>query len=163
MTGHEPVERELRARRRLRRGALATIVLLAIMNAAGTYLNLYVAIDTTNDYNTVFSALFGSAAGVLHFLVALGLFFAVLGTIVNARRSGDARLLAFSVVGLLAFLVAAYSGYHFIYSGEEGYSFWMEMGFLGVVLAEVAILARLGRLTHESTIVLPPAVAPSTP
>ncbi|HEY6238405.1 MAG TPA: hypothetical protein VIZ68_04385, partial [Thermoplasmata archaeon] len=118
MTTGADVNREARARRRLRGGAVGIIVLLAVVNLAGTALNLYVTLPDPGGYNGVFPALFGSAAGVVHFLVAVGLFIALLGMIVSARRSGDSRFVWIGLVALAAFLVAAYSGYHFVYSGE---------------------------------------------
>ncbi|MCI4367591.1 MAG: hypothetical protein L3K08_07560 [Thermoplasmata archaeon] len=128
----------------MRDGALAGLVLLAIMNAVGIYLNLYVLISNSGGYVGVFPALFASSAGVLHFLVAAGLFVGLLVMLVRAQRLGDLRITWLCVAGLLSFLVAAYSGYHFVYDAESAYSFTMEMGFLGVVLCEGGILFLVG-------------------
>ncbi|MCI4361105.1 MAG: hypothetical protein L3J91_05325 [Thermoplasmata archaeon] len=132
------------ARRRLKDGALGGLALLALINVVGIYLNLYVTLHDTSGDSGVFSAVFASAAGVLHVVLALVLFVGGVVMVVHARRSADARLQALAVLALLSFLIAAYSGYHFVAMNDSAYSFTMELGFLGAVLCEGGILAVVG-------------------
>jgi len=147
------LERGSKARRRLRSGALGAMLLLAIQNVVGIFLNLYVAVTAQESYGGVLPALVGSSAGTIHFLDAIALFVGLIVMLIVGRRTGDWRLTGLNSGALIAFLIAAYSGFHFVYSGENAYSFLMEMGFLGVVLAEAGILAIVG-----GSATLPPPV-----
>jgi hypothetical protein len=126
--------------RRLRTGAMFAFVLLAVQNALGIYLNLYVSVNDPSEYAGVFPAMFASLSGALHTAVALVLFLGAVSMVVVAWPSRDSMLRSLTVVALLSFLVAAYFGYHFVASGDPFDSFAMEMGFLAVILTEAALL-----------------------
>lgn len=136
-------DRIARGRRRLFGGAIGAFILLVLQGAAGIYLNLFVPVPATNDYGTVFTEMFQSAAGIVHFLLALALVIGGVTMILNAWQSRDPSLKLLTVIAFLLVLTAAYSGFHFIYAGENAYSFTMELSFLGIILCEAAILARL--------------------
>jgi hypothetical protein len=136
-------EREARARRRLRDGAIGALVLVSLQNAAGIFLTLFVPVQDTSSYAGVFPAMFASAAGALHVIFGILLFLGGGIMILHARTMTDRRLFGLTLVAMAALIVASYSGYHFVLSGEAGYSFAMEMAFLGIVLSEGFILAVL--------------------
>jgi hypothetical protein len=134
---------EVRARRRLRDGAIGALVLVSLQNAAGIFLNLYVTVHDTSSDAGVFPAMFASVAGALHVILAIVLLVGGVTMILIARKLPDRRLFALTLFAIAALVVAAYSGYHFVVSGETGYSFAMEMAFLTMVLCEGFILAVL--------------------
>ncbi len=136
-----PLEADVR--RRLRDGAIGGLVLVALMNVAGISLNLFVTVTDTSGYSGVFPAMFATVQGAVHVLVGIALFIGGVIQIFTARRCTDRRFLGLTLIALVSLIGAAYSGYHFVYSGESTYSFAMEIGFLGVVLAEAFILALL--------------------
>lgn len=63
--------------------------------------------------------------GISGFLVYLG------------KRTGDKKLLVTSIAGMVSFVVAVYSGYHFVFSGwsDNVYSYAMSLGFLSALIA----------------------------
>lgn len=124
--------------------AVGTVVLLTVQNILGTFLNLFVTLNDTSEYAGVFAAMFGSAAGVLHVVVAVLLLISLAVVMAVAWPTHRWQLRAPALAALVSFLVAGYSGFHFVASQNNIYSFSMELGFLGVLLSEVALLHVIG-------------------
>jgi hypothetical protein len=121
-------------------------VLLLLQNAAGTWLNLYVKLQDRAGYEGVFPAMLTTAAGTAHTLVGILIGLNALLTIAVAWRLPDRRLRSVGMLVLALVGAAAYFGYHFVYSnGDSAYSFAMEVAFMGIVLAEAALLYLVAR------------------
>lgn len=138
--------RRAAAERRLLIGAMVVFVLLVIQNGIGIFLNLYVRVSDSQSYSGVFAAMFASPAGWLHSVVAVLLLVASGAAIGFARKTEDAPLRWISIAVLASFAVAAYSGFHFVANADDLYSLTMELGFLGMVLGEAAVVFRIAQL-----------------
>ncbi|HEV8050549.1 MAG TPA: hypothetical protein VGP88_08145 [Thermoplasmata archaeon] len=132
-----------RARRQLRDGALGGLLLVALMNVAGISLTLFVSVTDHSSDAGVFPAMFASIQGAVHVILGFALLIGGIFLIFPARKCADRRFLPLTLIALASLSVAGYAGYHFVLSGENTYSFVMEMGFLGVVLSQALILAFL--------------------
>lgn len=106
----------------LRGNCMAAAVLLIIQFALGIAVNLYV---TLPKHKAFFSTVFGSATLAAHAVVALVLLGAVIGALVRAIRAR--RAILFTSIGLVAVLVAAFSGASFASSQDNGASLSMAL------------------------------------
>lgn len=115
--------------------------LLALQNAAGLWINLYVVVLDTSSYSGVYPAMFATVAGATHTVIGVLIGINAILTLLVARRFHERRLWGVAAIALALVAVAAYSGFHFVQSGgDNAYSFLMEMSFVGVVLCEAALL-----------------------
>ena len=114
--------------------------LLAVQNAGGILLNLYITLPSDDPAAAI--ATIPSLAlhvGNAFLLIALAVYVLVLA---HRARWRTVRNLAAVLVAALA--VAVEEGFAFTATQDDGFSFGMELGFLAAVLAVAGILYRTG-------------------
>lgn len=147
------------ARRRVTRLAGSMVGLLVVQNALGIYVNLFVNLAIPSSIATVFPVIFSNPVLIVHGLVAWLLIGAAAAEIAVGGRTGDRWIRPLAIAAVLVLALTAYLGYHFVATQDNAYSFGMEMGFLTVLLLNVAILARVARAEPEPA--APAAAAPA--
>lgn len=126
---------------RLRRGSLAVLVLLVVEYAIGMYVNLYVAVPAADHGGGLGGAISGGPASLsLHAVLGLLLGLGALGVAVQSILVRHRGLMAASVIGLLAIIVAAVAGTGFTSTGDDSASMAMS------VLTGVAVLCYAANL-----------------
>jgi hypothetical protein len=126
---------------RLRRASLAVLVLLVIEYAIGAYVNLYVTVPPADHHGSLDSVIAnGPAALTVHAVLGLLLWLGALAVLVQAIKIRRGWLIALSVAGLLALVMAAVAGASFTSGGQTENSLAMAM------LTGVAMLCYAGSL-----------------
>jgi hypothetical protein len=133
----------LRSRRQVTQVAGLSVGLLVVENALGIYVNLFVSLALPSSIANVFPVLFSNTVLIAHGVVAALLIAASAILIVLTGRTGDPSLRYLAIAALLVLALTSYLGYHFVATQENLYSFGMEMGFLAVLLLQMAVLARV--------------------
>ena len=153
----DPTPQEIRRTLGLVGGMFA---LLALQNAAGIWLNLYVPVHDTSSYSGVYPAMFASSAGTLHTLLGILIGGNAILAIAQTWSWTDRRPRGVAAASLLLVGLAAYLGYHFVQSGgDAAYSFAMEIAFMGIVLCQAALLYLLAGASPADR--RPPAPSPA--
>jgi hypothetical protein len=108
---------------------------LAIQFLLGMAVNLYVAFpeDATEATNTDFAS--HNLLVIVHALWGLGLLIGAGTLIFRSKRQNDAVWLKASSLGGAFILLAASTGYLFVSSQNDIYSYLMSIGFLGAFLS----------------------------
>jgi hypothetical protein len=120
---------------RLRRGSLAVLVLLAAEFVIGMYVNLYIAVPGADHGGGLGSAVANGPASLsVHAVIGLLLGIGALGVAVQSFLIRRWALIALSVAGLLAMILASVSGTGFTATGDGSASMAMS------VLTAVAML-----------------------
>jgi hypothetical protein len=124
--------------------AAVMIVLLAVQDLLGTWLNLWVRLHDTSSDAGVYPAMFASVAGSLHTIFGALIGANAILMIARVWGSADRRLRWTALAVLLFVALAAYSGYHFVVTGgDNAYSFLMEFAFAGAFVTESMLLVLL--------------------
>lgn len=129
--------------------------LMFLQGVLGIYLNLFVPLTAPSDPNAVFPIVFGNPILTVHFLNALLLVALAATLLAISGGMGVKWLRPGSALLLLAFVVASYSGYHFVGSEDNVYSFAMEMGFFGAMGLTVLLIHR----TRQPHLLVTPTAA----
>src|SRR5258708_26866395 len=106
----------------LRGTCMGSAVLLIIQFALGVVVNLYVDVPKNKSF---LPAVFSSAALAAHAIVALLLLGAAISALVRAIRLR--RAIAFTSIGLVAILMAAFAGSAFVGNGTNSASLTMAL------------------------------------
>jgi hypothetical protein len=114
---------------------LATSLILLIEFGLGAGLNLYVSVPT---HKAFFSTVFGEWALALHAITALALIAAALSTLIRSARAG--RAIFWSVLGLVAILVATGAGAGFVKNGSATASMAMAIAGIVALLSYVMVI-----------------------
>lgn len=107
---------------------LATALILLIEFGLGVGLNLYVSVPT---HKAFFSTVFGQWALATHGIIALVLLASALNTLIRSMQARRGGAVFWSVIGLLAIVVASGAGIGFVQDGKTASS--MAMGIAGTV------------------------------
>jgi hypothetical protein len=128
-------------RERMRRASLAMLVLLVVQYGIGAYVSLYVTVPAADHHGALDSAIAnGPLALSVHATLGLLLWLGGLGLLVQAIRARRGLLVALSLAGLFALVMAAVAGISFTSGGQAGNSLAMAM------LTGVALLCYAGIL-----------------
>jgi hypothetical protein len=120
---------------RLRNGSLAVLALLVVEYAIGMYVNLYVAVPRADHSGGLGSAIANGPASLsLHAVLGLLLGLGALGAAAQSILVRRWSLVATSVIGLLAIILASVAGTGFTSTGDDSASMAMS------VLTGVAML-----------------------
>jgi hypothetical protein len=122
----------------VRISGFATAVLLFIEFGLGTGLNLYVSVPTNKAF---FSTVFGQAALATHVIIALLLILAALNTLIRSMRARRGFL--WSMLGLVAILVAFLGGTSFVRTGTASASMTMAVATAVAMLAYLVMVFTL--------------------
>jgi hypothetical protein len=145
----DPAARALRDRPVDRLATLGWIglALLVVQNMLGTALNLYVLLPAFSTIGQVFVSVPLLTAHISLAFVLVGL----AGYFLIVARGSGARGIVLPAALVLVFLAAAVQeGFAFTFTGNNIFSYGMEVGFLGAVLFQAVVLFRLGRPRPES-------------
>ncbi len=140
---------EDRRRTRIAVWGWALLVLLLVQNLLGIYLNLFVALPSTQDLGSLIAAY---SVLALHVLVG----FLILGTaavivFLSARSRRLALWLPAAAALALAFLAFS-AGVEFTVGGQDDVlSFLMELAFLGLVAADVFVIYQASKAASLRT------------
>lgn len=124
-------------RRSLRNSGVAMIVLLGVQYILGMVSNLFVQFPEAGTENQMFEFARTQLPEISHIILGLLLFVFALVFWIRAIR---ARFRAWTVaagIGLLAILIAVYSGARFIPTQDDLYSLLMSLAFILALLAYV--------------------------
>lgn len=139
------------ARTRMVRSALWVMLgSMVLQGMLGIYLNLFVGLTAPSDPNAVFPIVFAHPVLTVHFFNALFLVALSAFLLIRAGGVGVPYLRLGSALLLVTFLVASYSGYHFVGTENNGYSFAMETGFFAALVLVVVLLQRTGAIAAQA-------------
>lgn len=126
---------------RLRRGSLAVLVLLVVEYAIGMYVNLSVTLPGADHGGSLGSAISNGPASLsVHAVIGLLLGLGALGVAAQSILVRHWRLIAASVIGLLAMIFASVTGTGFTSTGADSASMAMS------VLTGIAMLCYAANL-----------------
>lgn len=126
---------------RIRRASLAVLVLLVVEYGIGMYVNLYVTVPKVDHGGSLGSAISNGPATIsIHAVLGLLLGLGALAVLVQSIMVRHWGLIALSVVGLLAMILASVMGTSFTRTGDASDSMGMS------VMTGIALLCYAGIL-----------------
>jgi heme A synthase len=123
-------------RARLDRALNLILIVVAVQFVLGIWVNLYSTFPSGNDAPSA-ALTSGHPWLVAHVAVGILLFLGAIGIVAQAWRDPFRPMRGFALGGLVAVLVAGFSGYAFVLSGysNDAASFVMALGFVAIVTA----------------------------
>jgi len=122
--------------------SIGLLIQLALENLVGIGLNLYVVLPSSSPFGSLVST-------IPSFAVHVVLGFLILATsvflLVRTWSWQGTPIRWWAVLVLISVIVAIQEGFAFTYTGNSAFSFGMEAGFIGAVLATVAVLYEVVR------------------
>jgi hypothetical protein len=135
-------ERNATGLARLRRGSLAVLILVVVEYAIGMYVNLYVRVPSADHGGSVGRAIANGPVSLsLHAVLGLLLGLGALGVAAQSVLARHRGLIAASVIGLLAMILASVAGTGFTRTGDDSASMAMSL------LAGIAVLCYAANLS----------------